>query len=127
MYKELKGENVVVELASEGKTTSYRLRHKHELARSRWLCNGEKENIMATCQALYDLREKYEFCSGTDLHDFFRSAVGEPSPSGYAEVNGARALKFVERCCDAMAWNSPSLAEHCEKTKKVARRKLAAG
>jgi hypothetical protein len=83
---------------------------------------------MATCQSLYDLREKYEFCSGTDLHQFFRSEMGgEPSPSGYAEIDGAASLQFVIAHCDAMAHNSPSLAVHCEKAKKEARRKLAAG
>lgn len=36
-----------------------------------------------TCQEIYDLRELTGFCSGLDLHDFFRGIVGEPSPSGY--------------------------------------------
>jgi hypothetical protein len=71
------------------------------------------------------LQKKYSFCSAGDLHDYFRSAVGEPSPSGRVELNGARALEFVENCCDAMALNSPSLAGHCERTKIEARRKLA--
>ena len=33
-------------------------------------------------QVLYDLRETSGFCSGTDLHEFFRAAAGEPSPAG---------------------------------------------
>jgi hypothetical protein len=84
-----------------------------------------KDKTATTCQILYDLREKYEFCNGGDLHDYFRSAVGEPSPSGCVELDSVRALKFVENCCDAMALNSPSLAGHCERTKIEARRKLA--
>ena len=84
-----------------------------------------KDKTVTTCQILYNLQEKYSFCDGGDLHSFFHSAVGEPSPSGYTEIDGARALEFVEECCDAMAWNSPSLARHCEKIKQRARRKLA--
>ena len=84
-----------------------------------------KDKTVTTCQILYNLQEKYSFCDGGDLHSFFRSAVGEPSPSGYTEIDGARALKFVENCCDVMALNSPSLVGHCERTKAVARRKLA--
>lgn len=37
-------------------------------------------------QALYDLRQLTGFCSGTDLHDFFQRVVGDPSPSGDAEI-----------------------------------------
>ena len=83
--------------------------------------------MATTCQILYDLQKKYSFCSAGDLHSFFRSAVGEPSPSGYTEteIDGARALEFVEECCDVMSFNSPSLAGHCERTKIEARRKLA--
>jgi len=81
--------------------------------------------MATTCQILYDLQKKYSFCSAGDLHDYFRSAVGEPSPSGRVELNGARALEFVVNCCDAMSFNSPSLAGHCERTKIEARRKLA--
>ena len=77
-----------------------------------------------TATILYNLREKYEFCSGNDLHSFFHSAVGEPSPSGCVELDGVRALEFVENCCDAMSFNSPSLAGHCERTKRVAKIEL---
>lgn len=37
-------------------------------------------------QVLYDLRQLTGYCSGTDLHDFFRQNVGDPSPSGNVEI-----------------------------------------
>ena len=77
------------------------------------------------CQVIYNLREKYEFCSGNDLHQFFLSETGEPAPAGCAEINRTRSLKFIEQCCDNMAYYSPSLVKHCERTKRVARRVIA--
>lgn len=45
---------------------------------------------------MYDLRERYGFCSGNDLHDFFREKfAGEPSPKGDQELNAKDAYKFV--------------------------------
>jgi len=61
-------------------------------------------------QILYDLREATQFCSGTDLHDFFRIQLGEPSPSGEREIDTPLAMQFVASCFEAMAANSPSLA-----------------
>jgi len=57
-------------------------------------------------QILYDLREKYEFCSGTDLHEFFDYVLGEPSPKGIEEINPEVAQKFVISCCNAIEHNS---------------------
>lgn len=37
-------------------------------------------------QLLYDLRQLTGYCSGTDLHEFFRQHVGDPSPSGKVEI-----------------------------------------
>lgn len=62
-------------------------------------------------QKLYDLREKYEFCSGSDLHEFFHEQTGQMSPSGSVELPVGSAIKFVEKCAFAVSWNSPSLAE----------------
>lgn len=74
-------------------------------------------------QFLYDFREKWEFCSGTDLHNFFSAELnGEPSPSGKVKINSSHAKKFVRGCLDSMEHNSPSLKDHCQS----ARRALAA-
>lgn len=72
-------------------------------------------------QKLYDLREETEFCSGNDLHEFFFQQTSDPSPSGYVEIDDDAAIKFVDNCADVMAWNSPSLAEHCTQVKEKAR------
>lgn len=56
---------------------------------------------------LYDFREKWEFCSGTDLHEFFRAQLdGEPSPSGYTEIDDVAADKFVQNSIESMEWNN---------------------
>lgn len=46
-------------------------------------------------QKIYNLREEYGFCSGTDLHDFFRAQVGDPSPSGRVDVPTEAAKQFM--------------------------------
>ena len=61
-------------------------------------------------QELYDLREKTEFCSGTDLHDFFRTQVGEPSPAGKKDVPTIKCIAFIRQCFDRIVSNSPNLA-----------------
>jgi hypothetical protein len=61
-------------------------------------------------QQLYDLRERFAFCSGTDLHAFFRQAIGDPSPSGSAEIPTYEALAFVHRCYEAMERNGTPAA-----------------
>lgn len=61
-------------------------------------------------QTLYDLREQYEFCSGTDLHEFFNEQVGEPSPSGRAQVDTQAAKQFMATCAYAIEHNSPSIS-----------------
>lgn len=43
---------------------------------------GEPPQGYIYAQMLYDLREATGFCSGTDLHDLFRSVCSSPSPSG---------------------------------------------
>lgn len=62
-------------------------------------------------QTLYDLRDQYAFCSGTDLHEFFNEQVGDPSPSGYAEISHQAAAWLVENCYEVMLHNSPSMTE----------------
>jgi hypothetical protein len=59
-------------------------------------------------QILYDWREDSEFCSGSELSEFFASACGEPSPSGHVEIDSGRAVEFVNAMLDKMENNSPS-------------------
>jgi hypothetical protein len=68
---------------------------------------------MMEAQTLYEYRTKYEFCSGQDLSEFFREFVGSPSPTGQTNVNADEADEFVCSSIEAMAWNSPSLEDHC--------------
>lgn len=67
------------------------------------LLTGE-EKISA--QVLYDLREEYEFCSGSDLHEFFFGELGDPSPSGKLGVPASRVLRFVLDTIETVSWNS---------------------
>lgn len=65
-------------------------------------------------QDLYDFRKKYEFCSGNQLHEFFRGNVGDPSPRGNVAVDSVAATEFVRNAIFTMAWNNSSkLDEHC--------------
>jgi hypothetical protein len=57
-------------------------------------------------QELYDLREEYAFCSGTDLHEFFEGELGDPSPSGYAEISSANARHLVASALICMRANN---------------------
>ena len=57
-------------------------------------------------QELYDLREKLEFCSGTDLHEYFESELGDPSPSGHVEIDRDEAKAFVGICLEAIRHNN---------------------
>mgnify|MGYP001592291014 CR=1 FL=1 len=61
------------------------------------------------CQALYDLREKFEFCSGSELSEFFRKETKDPSPSGITLIP-QKAGEFVGQALEQMAYNSPSVA-----------------
>lgn len=56
-------------------------------------------------QVLYDLREGTAFCSGTDLHEFFNSETGNPSPSGRVEIDGDAALVFIAKSCEQLKAN----------------------
>ena len=62
-------------------------------------------------QVLYDLREGTAFCSGTDLHEFFRKQTGDPSPSGHVEIDGDAALVFITRCCELMKRNGLAILQ----------------
>ena len=66
-----------------------------------------KESIRA--QTLYNLREKYEFCSGNDLAEFFEE-MGTLSPSVETEIDRMAAVDFTTDCFRAIALNSPSLS-----------------
>jgi hypothetical protein len=49
-------------------------------------------------QVLYELREKEEVISGTDLHDLFRLACdGDPSPPGAAKISVDALFAIAER------------------------------
>jgi hypothetical protein len=63
---------------------------------------GERISI----QALYDFREKYEFCSGQDLSKFFEETVGDPSPSGEGEIDARKTYDFVYSCAKAIRHNA---------------------
>jgi hypothetical protein len=65
-------------------------------------------------QWLYNFREQVEMFSGADLHEFFNEQIGDPSPSGYTEINGANATRFVHRCINAARHNSPSITGECD-------------
>lgn len=66
-------------------------------------------------QVLYDLREKYEFCSGNDLHEFFATFLkGEPSPSGKTELPFRSGEEFVFNCLKTMGENSSTLINHID-------------
>lgn len=70
--------------------------------------DGKKFFIEA--QVIYDLREEFEFCSGTELHFFFRQACdGEPSPSGQELIYRTLVIQFVAQCCDEIRSRSPSI------------------
>ena len=67
-------------------------------------------------QYLYDFREKWEFCSGTDLHEFFRRELnGFPSPPGQTSIDKVSAMNFVLSCLKSMEHNNPTEAmkTHC--------------
>jgi hypothetical protein len=61
---------------------------------------------MMKAQALYDLRQETEFCSGSDLHEFFMEQLGDPSPSGYRDIDAEAARHFVGRQTARMATNN---------------------
>lgn len=78
-------------------------------------------------QTLYDLREKYEFCSGTDLSDFFQRALYNPAPFGKTELSDGQkwlAHEFVTVSLKAMAHNSPSLKSWAMDTLEEIRREV---
>ena len=70
-------------------------------------------------QKLYDFREEWEFCSGVDLHGFFETQVGDPSPSGKVEINPVEATRFVMQSLVVMESNSSSLATHCNSARNA--------
>lgn len=57
-------------------------------------------------QNLYDLREEFAFCSGSDLHNFFRNELGDPSPSGRVNIDQQAAAELVNDSLDTMAANN---------------------
>ena len=57
-------------------------------------------------QFLYDFREKWEFCSGTDLSEFFVKETGDPSPRGRVKVSKTNAVNFIHSCLKSMRSNS---------------------
>jgi len=75
-------------------------------------------------QFLYNMRGKWEFCSGTTLAEFFAAEVGDPSPAGKVNIDPTRAKMFVTRCLAAMEHNAQSLKDHCEKARRALQRAL---
>ncbi len=74
-----------------------------------WLATAEnrrRKPPSMKAQKLYDLREKFAFCSGTDLHEYFQAELGDMSPSGYCEIDENRALVFVSGCLLKLDHNS---------------------
>lgn len=61
-------------------------------------------------QDLYDAREILEFCSGSDLSEFFAS-LGNPSPPGWFPVPTNEAKLFVSASMASMDSNSPDCAK----------------
>ncbi len=61
-------------------------------------------------QELCDLREETGFCSGQDLHGFFLEELGDPSPSGHAEIEEVAAIRFVHDRYQEMHTHSPNAA-----------------
>jgi hypothetical protein len=57
-------------------------------------------------QILYDLRSEVGFCDGQTLHRFFEGETGDPSPSGYVEINEAEAVNLVKAHLAKMRHNS---------------------
>ncbi|MFH1636587.1 MAG: hypothetical protein ABIG63_21610 [Chloroflexota bacterium] len=65
-------------------------------------------------QFMYDFRSKWEFCSGSELADFFRATTGEPSPSGSKEIKADEARRFIHNSLLKMEQRSPSTKQHCQ-------------
>lgn len=57
-------------------------------------------------QELYDLRERFAFCSGMDLHEYFQGELGDMSPSGHCEIDEVKARQFVQSNLGHMKANS---------------------
>ncbi len=67
-------------------------------------------------QWLYDFQESDAIFSGDDLREFFKEELGNPCPSGYEDINGAHAARFVANCFFAARHNSSSLKEEFDKS-----------
>jgi hypothetical protein len=83
------------------------------------------ETCRVPAQVMYDLREATGFCSGTDLHEFFRGVVGEPSPSGKVLISTSVVEKFILCHVQGQVLNSPSLEAWGDETLAASRRLLA--
>ena len=66
-------------------------------------------------QFLYDFHEKWEFCNGNDLHEFFRVETGDPSPPGKTEIAAWAVTYFIRTSLKSMKFNSssPAVVDHC--------------
>lgn len=71
-------------------------------------------------QFLYDFHKKWEFCSGNDLHEFFRVETGDPSPPGHTEIAAWSVTYFIRSCLKSMRFNSssPAMVNHCRAAEK---------
>lgn len=58
-------------------------------------------------QDCYDLRNDVEFCSGSDLSEFFLEQTGDASINGDADIDLQKFSIFVGRCMRAIDHNNP--------------------
>lgn len=61
-------------------------------------------------QKLYDTRQEFEFCSGTELHEFFWRVIGDSSPKGNVEVDDTLIHFFVRHQAAQMLAHSEQVA-----------------
>jgi len=79
-----------------------------------------KETSIMKAQKIYNLRNKFMFCSGTDLHDFFARTVGNPSPSGNTEVSTQLATNFMMESASKQVELGADAAWHTAATRAIA-------
>lgn len=77
-----------------------------------------------TAQALYDFNQEYEIFYSDDLHEFFETEIGDPSPSGKMLVSLEKATELVETALLKTCQDSPDLVERCQAARRAWRAPL---